>query len=86
MIADRAVNVPRLWSSISVKYLPPITTWLAALPKVSVPIPTYNRSPPLDPLSASAEYANSPAARVLGLPLTSERLMRIVDAIFVLRY
>ena len=66
----------------SVKYLPPITTWLTALPLVSVPIPMYRRSPPFEPLSGKAEYANSPAPSVLGLPETEERFILIIAAIF----
>ena len=80
--AELAVNAPFVWSSISVKYLPPITKWFAALPAVSLPIPMYKRSPPFDPLSVKAEYASSPAASVAGLPLTDERLILIIDAIF----
>ena len=38
-----AVRVPRAWSSLSVKYLPPIISILAAAPATSVPDPIYNR-------------------------------------------
>jgi hypothetical protein len=67
---------------MSVKYLPPTTKWFAALPAVSEPIPMYSLSPPFEPLSVKAEYANSPAARVFGLPDTDDLFMRIMLAIF----
>jgi hypothetical protein len=67
---------------MSVKYLPPITNLLAALPAVSVPKPMYKRSPPFEIVPDNAEYANSPAPSVPGLPLTAERLILIIDAIF----
>jgi hypothetical protein len=67
---------------MSVKYLPPITTWFAALPAVSVPIPTYRRSPPFEIVPDKAEYANSPAPSVAGFPFVAERLILIIDAIF----
>ena len=37
--AEDAVLTPRVWSNLSVKYLPPITSMLAATPAVSVPVP-----------------------------------------------
>ena len=39
--AEFAVRVPCPWSSMSVKYLPPITSIFAAMPPVSVPVPKY---------------------------------------------
>ena len=46
-IAEEAVNVPRVWSNLSAKYLPPITSTFCAAPLVSVPVPTNNLSPRL---------------------------------------
>ena len=43
--AEFATAVPAAWSNIPVKYLPPIISTDAAIPLVSVPVPTYNLSP-----------------------------------------
>ena len=46
-IALFAVSVPFEWSSISVKYTPPITSCAPAIPlPSSAPVPIYNLSPP----------------------------------------
>ena len=44
-IAEEAVKVPSAWSVKFVKYLPPMTSILAAAPSVSVPVPIKRRSP-----------------------------------------
>ena len=65
------------------KYLPPITSWFTAFPLVSVPVPIYKRSPPLEPLSARDEYANSPCPSVDGLPEVPDLLILNIDAISI---
>ena len=66
---------------MSVKYLPPITSMLAATPPVSAPVPIYRRSPPLACDPTWYEWASSPVATADGAPEVPEFLILIIVAI-----
>ena len=81
-IALDAVKVPVTWSKRSVKYLPPTTSILLALPLPSTPpVPMYKRSPPLLCVPERNEYACSPNFRDDGAPAVPLLLILIIDAI-----
>ena len=79
IIAELAVKVPGVWSSMSAKYLPPITSTL-----LSAGLPTNNRDPLLLLVPEPPVYANSPALRLPGAEVPVDLLILIVVAILFL--
>ena len=76
--ADEAVKVPGTWSVKLVKYLPPMTSILAATPSVSVPVPTKSLSPKLPWVPVPNVYASSPWASAEGADVPDDLLIWII--------